>query len=271
MIIDNHVHTGWFTDGYHTAKDVWYSAKSAGIDGVAVSSTSTCAERYKDVVRELRELKRLGGERVHPVLWLTPTMMKRRYALPYMLRSKVDWQGVKMHWEAHPEWAHNAQLVSKALEVARRMDVPVLLHTGAFDTCHAGLFLELVCDNSDLTFVLAHARPVDEAIEALKHCQNVYVDLAFVPMADLQVLLSEGFADRILFGTDAPINKVFYPDISTDDYIKQQIENVRQVCGPEADKIFGRCVYHKGKKFCRVQEFRRGGKANPTKSCAQCR
>ena len=76
MIIDNHVHVGWFTDGYHSPKEVWNSAIAAGINGMVVSSTSTCAELYKDVRRELRELKRLGGDRVHPVLWLTPRMLK---------------------------------------------------------------------------------------------------------------------------------------------------------------------------------------------------
>lgn len=271
MIIDNHIHTGWYTDGYHTPREVWYSAKSAGIDGMAVSSTSTCAELYKDVVRELRELKRLGGEQVHPILWLTPKMMKRRYALPYMLHSKVDWQGIKMHWEAHPEWAHNPRLVRRALDVARRMDVPVLLHTGAFDTCHAGLFLDIVRDNADLTFVLAHARPVDEAIDVLKQCKNTYIDLAFVPQSDLQLLIEEGLADRILFGTDAPINEVYFNDIETSGYIRQQIEDVKQVCGAEANKIFSRCIYHQGKKTGRVWDFRRSNQGNSTKFSAPCR
>ena len=49
MIIDNHVHVGWFTDGYHSPKEIWVSEMAAGVDGMAVASTSTCAELYKDV------------------------------------------------------------------------------------------------------------------------------------------------------------------------------------------------------------------------------
>ena len=243
MIIDNHVHVGWFTDGYHTPKEVWNSEMAAGINGMVVASTSTCAELYKDVCRELRELKRLGGGSVHPVLWLTPRMLKVKYALPYMLHSKIQWQGVKIHSEAHPEWAHNKALLDKALNVARNLDVPILVHTGNFSSCHARLFKDVIAENSDLTFVLAHGRPINETIEILQCYHNVYVDTAFMPMTDLKELIAEGLSDRILFGTDAPINKVFYKNISTSDYIKDWIKNHREVLGEYTDTVLSRCPY----------------------------
>lgn len=243
MIIDNHVHVGWFTDGYHSPKEVWNSAIAAGINGMVVSSTSTCAELYKDVRRELRELKRLGGDRVHPVLWLTPRMLKVKYALPYMLHSKIKWQGVKIHSEAHPEWAHNKALLDKALNVARNLDVPILVHTGNFSSCHAGLFKDVIAENSDLTFVLAHGRPINETIEILQCCHNVYVDTAFMPKEDLYQLAELGLSDKILFGTDVPINTVFFKYISTSDYIRLRTQELHDVLGDEAEKVFNRCIY----------------------------
>lgn len=243
MIIDNHVHVGWFTDGYHTPKEVWNSAMAAGVNGMAVASTSTCAELYKDVCRELRELKRLGGSQIHPILWLTPRMMKVKYALPYMLHSKIRWQGVKIHSEAHPEWVHNIQLMNKALNVARSLDVPVIIHTGNFDCSHAGLFKNAIAENTDLTFVLAHGRPLDETIDILKSCSNTYVDTAFMPMTDLKELVTEGLSDRILLGTDAPINKVFYKNLSTSDYIIDRIKETQMILGNDAETVFSRCIY----------------------------
>ena len=248
MIIDNHVHVGWFTDGYHTPKEVWDSAMAAGINGMAVASTSTCAELYKDVCRELRELIRLGGDRVHPILWLTPRMLKVKYALPYMLHSRIMWQGVKIHSEAHPEWVHNTQLLNKALNVARSIDVPVLIHTGNYDCSHAGLFKNTIAENTDLTFVLAHGRPIDETIDILKCSCNTYVDTAFMPMTDMKKLVAEGLSDRILFGTDAPINKVFFKDISTSDYIKDRIKNHREALKGYADTVLNRCIYKPDRK-----------------------
>lgn len=242
-MIDNHVHVGWFTDGYHTSKEIWTSVIKVGINEIVVSSTSTCAELYKDVCRELRELKRLGGSRVHPILWLTPRMMKVRYALPYMLHSRIKWQGVKFHFESHPEWSRNSKLLHRGLDVARKLKVPVIFHTGNFECCHASLFKNTILENSDLTFVLAHGRPLDETIDILNSCSNTYVDTAFMPIADLKGLVAEGLTNRILFGTDAPINRVFYKNISTSDYIKDRIKETQMILGNDAETVFSRCVY----------------------------
>lgn len=46
-MIDNHVHIGWYADGYHYPKSVWMAEIEAGINEIAVSSTSTCAELYR--------------------------------------------------------------------------------------------------------------------------------------------------------------------------------------------------------------------------------
>ena len=243
MIIDNHVHVGWFTDGYHTPREVWDSAMAAGIDGMAVSSTSTCAELYKVVVRELRVLIKLGGERVRPILWLTPKMMRCRYAVPYMLHSKIPWQGIKMHWEAYKEWVNNKKLVVKGLEIARWLGVPVLFHTGNFASCHAGLFADIIAENQDLTFVLAHGRPLDETLEVVRNNENSFIDTSFMPAQDLQQLVDKGLVDRILFGTDFPINEVFYKDINSVTYIQRNIEMIKSVCGKSADDILSRCIY----------------------------
>lgn len=245
MIFDNHAHVGWFTDGYHTPREVWDSAMAAGIDGMAVSSTSTCAERYKDVVREMRELIRLGGERVRPILWITPKMMKCRYALPYMLHSKINWQGIKMHWEAHKEWASNRKLVARALDVARKLDVPFMLHTGNFDCCHAGVFKDLIRNHPDLSFVLAHGRPVSETIDVLTCCDNAWVDTAFMPEGDLKQLAENSLTKRILFGTDMPINKVFYRDIDTPTFIQYNINLIKRVFAADAPGILSACIFRR--------------------------
>ena len=215
---DNHVHVGWYTDGYHSPEEVWQAEREAGIDEIVVSSTSTCAELYKLVVREMRELIRLGGSRIHPVLWLTPRMMKT-WGIRYMLHSRVRWQGVKMHWEAHREWYYNRKLLQRALDVVRKLQVPVLFHTGEFKECKASVFMDICRQNEDLTFVLAHGRPINEAMEVLSRCHNAFVDTAFMSIEYIYELVQKGFANRILFGTDAPINKIFFPELSTTDYI----------------------------------------------------
>lgn len=226
-MIDNHVHVGWYTDGYHSPKEVWQAELDAGIDEISVSSTSTCAELYKLVVKEMHELIRLGGSSVHPILWLTPKMMKT-WGLSYMLHSKIRWQGVKMHWGAHREWYYNRKLLLNGLEVARWLQVPVLFHTGEFEECKAGVFKDICNQYDDLTFVLAHGRPLDEAKNVLKECYNVYVDTAFMPADQVKELAAEGYSNRILFGTDAPINLIFFRDMSTVEYLKKYLSQMQE-------------------------------------------
>lgn len=233
---DNHVHVGWYTDGYHSPKEVWQAEQEAGINEIVVSSTSTCAELYKLVVREMKELVRIGGSRVHPILWLTPRMMKT-WGIRYMLHSKTHWQGVKMHWEVHHEWYYNRKLTEQALTIARKLQVPVLVHTGDFKECHADVFMSVCSSNPDLVFVLAHGRPSCEAMAVLSQYPNAMVDSAFMPTEDVLHFATKGFADRVLFGTDAPINLLFFKDKTTTEYIKE--------CRSILEEKLPTTIYHK--------------------------
>lgn len=244
-MIDNHVHIGWFSDGYHKPAEVWRAVREAGIDEVVVSSTSTCAENYKLVVREMRELIRLGGPKIHPVLWLTPRMM-RTWGLRFMLRSKVKWQGVKMHWFAHREWRGNRKLTQQAIDVARELDVPMLLHTGVDKCCEARVFEPLCLDNSDVTFILAHGRPLEQTTQVLSHCPNTMVDTAFMPTDDVTTLVNNGLAERIVFGSDAPINQLFFKKEMTTEYLKRQITELKTILSSDDfNAIMHRCPYKK--------------------------
>ena len=224
---DNHVHIGWYTEGYHSPKEVWQAEQDAGIDEIAVSSTSTCAEMYKLVI---------GGSCVHPILWLTPKMMKT-WGLSYMLHSKIRWQSVKMHWKAHREWFYNRKLLHNALEVARWLEVPVLFHTGDFKECKACVFEEICKQYDDLTFVLAHGRPLDETKNVLEACANVYVDTAFMPADHVKELADAGYSNRILFGTDVPINLLYNKEVTIANYIMNCLTELQNALSPEQFKL----------------------------------
>lgn len=226
MIVDNHVHVGWYSDGYHSPEEVWNAVIPSGIDEIAVSSTSTCAEKYKLAVREIQELMLLGGERVHPILWITPRMIKDD-GIQYMLHSKIRWKGVKMHWLAHPEWSKNVQLLQGALDIVKQLNVPLLLHSGDDDCCQPRLYAPLCKELCDITVVIAHGRPIGQALDLLKNFQNVIVDTAFMPTEHVVELVEKGFEDRIAFGTDTPIQLIYDDTKPLTFHIKQQIEELK--------------------------------------------
>lgn len=229
---DNHVHIGWYSDGYHNPLDIWHAEQDAGIEDIVVSSTSTCAELYKLVVMEMNELIKIGGSHIHPILWVTPRMIKT-WGIRYMLRSKIHWQGLKMHWGAHREWYYNRKLVYRALEIARDKNLPVLLHTGGCKECEPKVFEAIIKQYADLKFILAHGRPINQTTEVLRLCVNAYVDTAFMPVEDVLILIENGFLDRILFGSDAPINLIYKKDETVTDYLKDSMHHLLNSLTPE--------------------------------------
>lgn len=153
-----------------------------------------------------------------------------------------------MHWRAHREWYYNRRLLEEALEVARTLDVPVLFHTGEFKECHAGVFLDVCRGHDDLTFVLAHGCPIDETMEVLAQCSNAYVDTAFMPVGNAVSLVQNGFTQRMLFGTDAPINLLFYKDMTTTEYIQRCWTSLQRELPLETyTNILSNTVYHSWK------------------------
>ena len=243
VMIDNHVHVGWYTDGYHSPNSVWLAEIESGINEIVVSSTSTCAELYKLVVKEMRELIRIGGNSVHPLLWITPKMM-RTWGIRYMLHSKIHWQGIKLHWGAHREWYYNKKLLYDTLNIARCKSWPVLLHTGESKECQPTAFIDTIKDFPDVKFILAHGRPIFQTVDVLKLCPNTYVDTAFMPSKDISFLIKKALIDRILFGTDTPINQIYDKDCSMTNYIKQCLQQLQKATtSDQYKKIIERNIY----------------------------
>ena len=231
MIIDNHIHIGWFSDGYHSPYEVWNSLRNSGVNRAAVSSTSTCAELYHNIVTEFCQLiANAGRDKIAPILWLSPKMLQKEWPLQKLLKSKIEWRGIKLHYISHPEFANNYLLVRKALNVAKLLgNVPVLIHTGFWDSCHAGVFESLIEENPDMKFVLAHGSPIEETISLMRQYPNVWTDTAFMPKKSLIMLKRNKLTGNVMFGTDLPINRIYYPQFSTSEYIQRQIQDIKDI------------------------------------------
>ena len=245
MTIDNHVHVGWFRDGYHRPADIWNAEREAGVDEICVSSTSTCAELYDLVIDEMRELKSLAGDKVHPILWVTPRMLKGNH-LGQMLSTSIAWEGVKIHPRAHPEWAEDKLLTAKTVELATSLDVPMLIHTDEDRSANAETFEYLYEAHPEQLFILAHGKPPDQILRLLPKYKNLVVDTAFMEIKHIQKIAREGHANRIVFGTDAPINQLFI-NKPTSQYVKDCISDIKKHLPPaEADRILQTTFYRKG-------------------------
>lgn len=178
----------------------------------------------------MRELHLMGGDKVLPILWLTPKMfIGREYGIKYLLRSKVEWRGIKFHWWAHRQWYYDRRLLNKAINIAKSLQVPIMFHTGETKETYPLNFLQLCRENNDIQFILAHGRPPAQTMDILRSCQNTMVDTSFMPFDWKRQFIDAGFATRLAFGTDVPINKIYFTDETTSAFVRRHLSEIRQI------------------------------------------
>lgn len=88
--------------------------------------------------------------------------------------------------------------------------MPILIHCGPDECDRPDRFEKWFEEYKKVKFVLAHMRPVDTTIKMMKKYNNVWTDTAFAPDESVEKVFSEGLGERVLYGTDYPLNKDVY-------------------------------------------------------------
>lgn len=230
MIIDSHVHTGQFKKEYYSPA---YTSRIMGcVDFYAVSSTSICEENYIQVIDELHECIEFDGDKVLPMMWITPEGLKGNIA--WFIESDIKWRCLKVHPFLHQnDWIPDGEQFTEVIDIARELQVPLLIHTGNEDCCQCGRYETLIANNPDVDFILAHGRPLKQAVPILKEYPNAYADSAFMPIDDMKILIDMGFSHKLLWGTDMCIPKHFYPNEDMVEYYLRKLNAFKSVCTVE--------------------------------------
>ena len=223
MICDAHVHIGQFREYFFPPQNVLDFLTDAGVERFAVSSTTTCAEDDNRVITEMREIIRLGEDRIVPVLWLTPSMILCE-RIKRMLDCGIPWRCLKIHGYAQ-HWSKDE--IEQCVTLAQQLHIPLLFHTGGCDESNAGSYLNVCKEHPQQLFILAHARPIEQCIEVMKQCPNVWTDTSFVPMEYVKKLIQLGFYSRILFGTDFPMQRICYQEQDPMELYNAQVQDTK--------------------------------------------
>jgi predicted TIM-barrel fold metal-dependent hydrolase len=197
-----------------------------GIDNCLVSSTSMCEENYAKVINELKSLIKLGGERILPVLWITPKLLEN--GLADFIESGIQWRCLKVHPQLHPQmWSPDGDNFSTTVSLARKMSLPLLIHTSNEPCCQLGIYESLIDNNRDVIFILAHGRPLDQAISIAKRFDNALIDSAFMPVESMKFIIDAGLQDKLLWGTDMFIPAYYHEDIDVSEYYREKLSQFR--------------------------------------------
>ena len=230
---DAHFHVGQYYDVYYSPKEVQSFTVLVGVDCFAVSSTTTCEENYSKVFSEIKELLSIAGRRVFPVLWLTPEMI-RTWPVFSLFEQGINWKCLKIHPQLHPtEWGKGSAYLELVASMASIWHIPLLIHTGEMAGCYPFEFDEIISRRSDVTFILAHGRPICQTIEMMKKYPNVWCDTAFMPTENIVKLCKENLSGRVLWGSDYPIPKYYYPDMDMKTYYLDLVQKLKNSVSQE--------------------------------------
>ncbi|MCH5223223.1 MAG: amidohydrolase family protein [Muribaculaceae bacterium] len=230
MICDSHIHVGQFYETYISPQQLIELIKPLDIERYAVSSTTVCEENYPKVLNELEYLLTHEEKKVDPIFWMTPSLIQSEKVLKLFLESGFKWKCIKIHPLFHPKlWINNSDLFKDVIAFAKKLNLPLLIHTGGQNYSDIEVWDKIIPAYPDQTFIFAHCRPFDQAVNILQKYSNAYGDLSFVDVYDFPRLISENIWNKILWGSDIPINEYFFRDISTKDYYIQRLEILKEV------------------------------------------
>lgn len=233
MLIDSHIHVGQFFDLYFAPSIIHKLMEQIEVDYYAVSSTTMCDENYPKVIDELQALIDLDGDKVLPIMWITPEGLKGNIA--WFLESSIKWKCLKVHPFLHQhDWIPNGAQFSEVIDIARELRVPILIHTGDEDCCRSGMYESMIANNPDISFILAHGRPLNQALKLARTYSNAYADSAFMSIADMEQFVKAGIPNKLLWGTDMCIPKHFFPEKDMSAYYLQKLQAFKTVCSQEA-------------------------------------
>lgn len=224
---DYHTHIGQFYDLYTSPTDLIRIMDSVAVEYFASSSTSICEGNYGKVLSEMSKLVSIAKNRVIPVLWIIPQMLSDG-GLQLFLDSGTPWKMLKIHPQLHPfSWHCGGQNLQKVIRLAKRLQLPLLIHTGENAGCYSSMFERAIRYNPSVTFIMAHGRPLDETVNLLQRYPNVFTDTAFMPIEHIAELCRLNLSHRILWGTDIQIP--YYYDRNNDSvtYYKNRLHKLQ--------------------------------------------
>jgi predicted TIM-barrel fold metal-dependent hydrolase len=216
---DNHIHFGQFEEAYYEPLEILRIVKDSGITGAAYSSTTNCREgvKYGEVYTEIAQAVSAFSPAIFmPYLWFVPSYLDEGITVEKAF-SELPYKGIKIHplannWDSSD--TRHERCLHELFAFAQDKHIPVLIHTGPNGVDAPGRFELFFGKYPEVKIILAHCRPVEEAVAMLKKYPNVYGDTAFVPEEWTRILFENDLGSKIITGSDFPITHywaIHYP------------------------------------------------------------
>lgn len=226
-ICDCHVHYGKFREDYYDPKLVVSLFGKLGIDKAGIMPTGLAGEVNFTVDQKIMDL--LPAKTFVPYLWVSPEMADSDPT--FNIYNFLNYKVIKIHAYARMDWDKMPDKIRAVIQAAYFKGVPVMFHTGGWRGSNAIQFYKFCREYPEVTFILAHGKPISQTLTVLKGANNAYADSSFMPIESLKLICDSGLSDRILFGTDFPIMKTFWPEIDLINWYKNNVIELVRIFG----------------------------------------
>ena len=240
-ICDCHVHYGRFREDYYNPEQAIKWFNELGIDKVGIMPTGLAGEANFTIDQKI--LESLPTERFVPYLWVSPEMIEEDPTL-YSYNT-LNYKVIKIHAYACKEWDTMPDKIRTVIQSAYVKGVPVMFHTGGWRGSNAIQFYKYCREFPEVTFILAHGKPISQTLTVLKGSKNAFVDNSFMSIESMKMICDAGLSNRILFGTDFPIMKTFWPEINLIDWYKNNVMELIKIFGEKSFMIWANENFYK--------------------------
>ncbi len=214
VVIDGHTHFAGPGKGFppNTVEELL-----AIMDGNGIDSIVTCApyssigkdRTYDDANRFLVESMSKAPERIIGFLRVNPHLQEHALRSIEEGVKNQGFKGVKVHPRNEAFAINSEELAFPIAELASKLKVPILIHTGEPDTygfAQPTLVGDLADSFPDLTLIIGHMgkRLYEDAICVARWFENIILETSFRSHRDIARAVKRVGADRVVYGSDMP-------------------------------------------------------------------
>ncbi|MEZ4589824.1 MAG: TatD family hydrolase [Chloroflexota bacterium] len=251
MIVDCHIHMGSIgpfhmppemvlrsMDKYHIDYALISNIEGIEVDGEQVLLPPSAQVSQRTVNERMLRFVRAHPDRLGGLFWIKPLTEGCSAEFAALLEDNLD---VVYGLKVHPflsKTSFGSPEVAAYLQLAQKHELPVVTHTAADYESSPQVVYETAQKFPELKIVLYHLGLGTDNVEAINYVAempNLYGDSCWVKPAQTMQAIRACGVEKILFGTDNPINgedtyndPVFYDyyfremaeELSTDQYIQ---------------------------------------------------
>ena len=224
MIIDSHVHIGNIMnfnmpeemvlksmEKYNIDYSLVSNAEASEVDGnqelIPIEFQHSQIETCEKILRFAKN----NPKKIGALLWVKPRLEGCTEDFKNLVKENIEWVlGIKIH-PYHSKMRFDSLQVQEYIKLAEEYNLPILTHTANDECSNPKLVYEMAKKYKKVNFIMGHmglGTDNEKAIEYIEKLPNLYGDTAWVEPEHAIKMIKRCGSEKLLFGTDNPIDGV---------------------------------------------------------------